>query len=589
MSYFRVSQLLRVYLLVVFFFVSSLMDAVAYTKVKQTEPTGILYSQLGYDSRFPVKIVLRGGTEIMNNQYICRIYNNEDVYKSNFVYWGEKWGISWSVAEFSDMIEPGKYKIEVFRNDTLWKSESGLEVKKDILWDKTYIYSTVDMLERRANFSKFGCGWQDAGTMWMESPAQSAMIISMAEIFEYAKDKIDQLFFDRLIKQMQVGCDYLIKTQERAEEFRFPEGAMSHDLLAQDSVILPADALKAVIALIKTSKLLPKEYMDKAILYENSAKKAFHWLVTNAKPLGKRGMSLFQRGLKDDFYIPEDEWQTRDLIMFCWAAYELSAIDSSYFDKAIIYADEVIERQIPKEKSECGFYGHFYEFESIDISEKSWTHGIVNNEFGADMGGIYPNYLYPIVLLAKNYPTHNNYPKWINTLDNFVKGYLLPSCNENPFKIVPQGIFKDEGPIWFCATFHGMNAIYGYTAALALDIYDLLKDKQLCDIAYSNLLWIAGLNSGLTTDMLNSSVVYNIDIEENEVLLASMICGIGNRWMGTWFQTRGVVCNGISTGKQFVYDVEAKKENDKPESLSDEDWIPHSAAWISGLIRLIKQ
>jgi hypothetical protein len=65
------------------------------------------------------------------------------------------------------------------------------------------------------------------------------------------------------------------------------------------------------------------------------------------------------------------------------------------------------------------------------------------------------------------------------------------------------------------------------------------------------------------------------------------MCGVGNRWAGTWFQTRGVICNGFHTGKQFVYDVEPKKKNDGPFSLTDEDWIPHSAAWLTGLVRFM--
>jgi hypothetical protein len=205
------------------------------------------------------------------------------------------------------------------------------------------------------------------------------------------------------------------------------------------------------------------------------------------------------------------------------------------------------------------------------------------------MGGFYPNYLVPIIEMLKLWPDHEAAVNWKQMLMDFTEGYLKPACNANPFKIVPLSIFEKEGPIWFCGTFHGSNAIYGFTAALALELSELLADEELKNIAYGNLQWIAGLNSGITKESVSKGcVVYSIDVPDGVALPASMICHIGDRWAGTWFQTRGVVCNGFSVGEQFKYDTEPKKENDGPFSLTDEDWIPHSASWITGLIRLNK-
>ena len=41
------------------------------------------------------------------------------------------------------------------------------------------------MLERRKHFTKVGAGWQDAGALWVESPAQSAMIICLTDLAQY--------------------------------------------------------------------------------------------------------------------------------------------------------------------------------------------------------------------------------------------------------------------------------------------------------------------------------------------------------------------------------------------------------------------
>ncbi|HYW95215.1 MAG TPA: hypothetical protein VE870_06495, partial [Bacteroidales bacterium] len=142
---------------------------------------------------------------------------------------------------------------------------------------------------------------------------------------------------------------------------------------------------------------------------------------------------------------------------------------------------------------------------------------------------------------------------------------------------MPLGIFGKEGPIWFAGPFHGTNTIYGYTAALALELASMLDEPRLKDIAYGNLLWLAGLNAGITKENLKACVIFSTDVPEGAALPASMMCGVGNRWAGTWFGTRGVICNGFSTGEQFKMDTKPVKANDGPVSFTDEDWIPHSA------------
>ena len=245
-----------------------------------------------------------------------------------------------------------------------------------------------------------------------------------------------------------------------------------------------------------------------------------------------------------------------------------------------------MDRQFTGDHPEAGYYGHFREFDSLPHSEKSWTHGIVRNEFGADIGQFYPNYLVPLVEMVRLWPQHRDASRWKKCLENFTYGYLVPACRKNPFRIVPLGIFGNEGALWFGGPFHGTNAIYGYTASLALALHTLFEDPELKEIAYGNLLWLAGLNPGITRSNLEACVVYSTDVPAGVALPVSMMCGVGRRWAGTWFQTRGVICNGFSTGKQFHMDTTPTRMNDRPESFTDEDWIPHSAGWLTGLVRL---
>lgn len=225
----------------------------------------------------------------------------------------------------------------------------------------------------------------------------------------------------------------------------------------------------------------------------------------------------------------------RDVLMMCRASLEMKKLDFPNADElAINFAKQVMTRQRKKENAESGFFGHFYEFASMKHSETSWFHGIVKNQFGVDIGGIYPNYLLPIIDLLKLYPSHKDAAVWRSSLELFTFGYLIPACEKNPFLLVPQGIFGNEGPVWFCGTFHGTNTIYGYIAALALELFQIFNEPKLKEIAYANLQWIAGLNGGITAaNVKEGCVIYSVDIPEGVALPASMICHIGKRWAGT--------------------------------------------------------
>jgi hypothetical protein len=551
---------------------------------------GLLFSMIGYETGYPARILVRlPKKELLDESTTCRLVPvlKGQEFETGCKYWGKIWGSHWWVSEFPAVHESGEWNVELMNHGECVLRDTGLRIDKGILWNETLALAAADMLERRVHFTKVGAGWQDAGTLWVESCSQSAMVIALTEIIELAGERITQELEDRISKQIVVGCNYLVMTQKKAYELGFPSGSMSHDLLDHEKDILPNDAMKAVIALARAARLLPDSYQDLKTVYQSAAELTFKWLRDFARPMGNYGLSLFQRGLPEGTIIPADEWQTRDLVTLCWAAIELSKIKTEGTKEAAVqYARHIMDRQIPEEKKESEYFGHFFEFDSMSHSEKSWVHGIVNNQFGADIGGIYPNYLMPLVEMTKIWSDHEDAGKWKETLHRFVYGYLIPACKQNPFLIVPQGIFGVEGPVWFCGTFHGTNTIYGYTAALALELSVMFSEPVLKEIAYANLQWLAGLNAGITRENLKACVIFSTDVPEGIALPASMMCGVGKRWAGTWFQTRGVICNGFSTGKQFVYDTAPLKANDGPFSLTDEDWIPHSAAWLTGLIRL---
>lgn len=397
--------------------------------------SGLLFSQVGYELGLPVKIVLRlPQKEMLSEAATCQIVEKSTgkVIKKPCTYWGEVWGSHWWVMEFWDIQQAGIWDIEVLDGGKVVYADEGLKTAKGVLWDETIKFASVDMLERRAHFTKVGAGWQDAGTLWVESPAQSGMIISLEDLLEKSADRFDQAFIERLEKQITVGCDYLVMTQKKAKELGYAEGAFTHDLHGHEHDILPNDANKAVVALMRAYRLLSDKYSEKKEIYREAAEKAYQWLVTDAQPLGSHGYEKFQRGLPADAAIPKDEWVTRDLVMMCWAALEKWKVDQaeSTKQKCVEYAQQTIDRQISKDSAMMGFYGNFKEFGSMAHSESSWVHGIVlgakGSEFGTDMGGYYPNYLMPVIEMLKLWPDHESAPAWRRMLVDFTEGYLKP-------------------------------------------------------------------------------------------------------------------------------------------------------------------
>ncbi len=556
--------------------------------------TGLLFSQLGYPTGTPVRVIVRAPSpDALGAAATCTLggAGGTPAKRVSLEPWGERWRSHWWVADFGDAVPPGVYAVAVEDEATTPLRAPGLRVADDVLWRETYDWSTVEMLLRRSYFTKVGAGWQDAGALWAESPAQSAMLICLCDVAQSGLPELTPEFLGRLYAQIVIGADYLVLCADKAVELGHPSGAQSHDVIGHEEYVLPNDTMKAVVALYRSISALPVEaFADKRERYRATAKASLDYLLTAARPIGEQGMSKLQRGLPEGAPIPADEWPTRDLLFLCWATLEgVKAGDDSYLPACTGFARQLSERQISAAAAVEGFYGHFREFSSTPHAEPLWTHCINSEQelrFGTDIGAIFANYLVPLFELVERYPTHADAPVWRRTLRNYAEGYLVPTCALNPFSLVPNGVYPGEGPVWFAGPFHGSNAIYGYTAAFASRVYGLWPDARLRDIALGNLQWVAGLNAGITRENIKmGSVIYTADVPENIALPASMICRVGRRWAGTWFQTQGVVCNGFSVGPQFELDVAPTRANDAPSSFTEEDWIPHSAAFLTGLMQ----
>ncbi len=549
--------------------------------------SGLLYSQVGYDLGEPKRIIVRGHSKnFLPENSVMRLMparKTEMVFEAGLKYWGEIWGSFWWVADFSVFEEPGKYDIVVSENGNDIFFGEDLKIGESLLWNSTWHLAAIDQLERRAVLAKSKIGWNDAGCAWQEVNTHSSMILGLCDALSFFGKEMDAESKSRILKQIANGCAYMAACQDKARELGYGEGPLSHDIIGHENHILPGDTSKALVTWAKLAQIPDCSEIRSDCL--RRAKSALIWLMNDAKPLGAKGYSKIAHGATSDYIVP-DEWSTNDLIMFCWGAYELSIAGIDYKKACADFARQIASRQVTEKEKMDGLWGHFYSFSDRTITEKAWTHSL-EGEFGSDAGATYPFYIIPLIEMCRKWPDHEDASLWKKTVADFAYGFFLPACSRNPFFLLPLGIYDKEGLIWFAGLWHGMNAAYGLAAALALELEKFFSDKSFHEIAIGNLQWIAGLNAGLTRESLVASVITSMDIPAQTALPVSMICGVGSRWAGTWLNTRGVICNGFSTGHQFKFDVEPKKENDGPFTFTDEDWIPHSAGWLSGTSRLV--
>ena len=451
-----------------------------------------------------------------------------------------------------------------------------------------------DCFKKRVIFAKVKPGWFDAGYLWQEVCSHSMAITGLADLYKYKKEKFPEIERLEILTQIINGCTYLLMCNDEAIKEGKGEGLLIHDIARLREVITPNDSFMAALALAKAADAIKNDDSEKTKEFAERSLKILNWIEKEAKPMTGEFNHPYNQGFYDGQQYPQ-EWMTRYLMLFLWA--EIILVDlgfSKNLNRIDKLTEQILSRQILKKDAESNLWGHFYAYDSVKISEKAWSHGMPpkfsgnsDNVFGSDMGAIFAHPVFCFLEGIKRLPDNKNADKWKKALEDFIFNYFKPACLSSPFKILPRGVFGKEGLLWFAGLWHGNNSIYGQASALAMEFYNLTKDKEFIDIAYSNLQWICGLNAGLTKKSMElGCVIFNTDLEDGIAYPVSMTKGVGSREAGNWTNIRGSICNGFGVGKQFRYDVPPKKEFDTPEALHDEDWITHNGGFLMGLARI---
>ena len=77
---------------------------------------GLLFSQIGYETGLPVRIVLRlPGKDDLPAGSVCRLIPSfrASTHTTSCDYWGAVWDSHWWVAEFGDIGEAGDWAVEI--------------------------------------------------------------------------------------------------------------------------------------------------------------------------------------------------------------------------------------------------------------------------------------------------------------------------------------------------------------------------------------------------------------------------------------------------------------------------------------------
>lgn len=547
---------------------------------------GLLFSQIGYDVGQPIRVIIRcTEPDFVGDLATCQILQHSDghvVLDQPLTYWGKLWGSHWWIADLTNKLPVGEYDVQLVNDATVLLSDHGLCVGENLLFDRTWQHVSYEQLERRAIIAKVKPGWYDAGVLWEESNAHSAMLIGLFDLLEHAGHLMNVQQRQRVTTQIRGGCDYLLLTYERAIALGHPAGAMVHDMLDHQHMVMVADVSKAALALARAVNVLDSD-TDK---YAHAARQSLLWVLDQSTPAGGNGFGARAHGVSGD-YVPPVEHRMSDLMMCCWAAFELSLAGQSDMQKRCVELSQILlSRQVPKDKAEDGLYGHFYTYQSDTLTEKAWTHSGACHPQGADNGQTFPQYVMPLVFMLERWPEHELAVTWRHALEQYAYGFFQPACRLSPFLILPLGYYPGEGWLHFVGLWHGMNAVYGLAASLALTFERLFEDASFREIAVGNLQWIAGLNAGLTAQCVRAAVLWSTDLPEGVAIPHSMIQGIGNRTAGCWKTIRGSIANGFGCGQQFQLDVQPTRANDGPFALHDEDWITHGGGWLSGISRL---
>ncbi len=602
------------------------MDA---TKFIPKQIHGFLVSQVGYDAgRYKQALLRSTDSSWMNNCHfeVRDVYNNSVYLTGDVVNWGEKWASTWWKIVFTDLYREGTYRILVLRGTEELAISDPFKIAENQVWNETIEPVAFEQFESRSKLARHGKGFKDCGSDWRECGSHTLALIGLCDLLLNGFEFMPVAQQKRLMDIIRTGCLFLCTLMDKAESAGYEPGSVAHEI-PNHALVLPGDIASTSYVLGYASRLLFEFYPEDATDWLKRANLAFKRFLL-VEPWKDGGFSRMNRGLpesyelggKSEIYRLEDktemynseenaeinssnckletnipdgnlkrgksktyfleEKMTRDIMMELWAGLQLySSGIVSVKEQLFLLTEEILSRQISKNDAEAGFWGHFREFSNSRHSEKANTH----HDVGHDTGAVIGFNILPLMEMCTRFYEHPSTPRIKAAIVQFAKNFVIPACQANPFDLLPQGVFGEEGLLDFCGPWHGTNVTYGYFASMATKLAAFVGEPYLYQIAVGNIQWICGLHAGVTKESMEGCVYWRETIPEGEAIAYSQILGVGQRCVKGWSTIKGTILNGFATNPQFTLQVPPTKSNDGPWLYTDEDWVPHAGGFTSAV------
>jgi len=597
-------------------------------------PVSILESQIGYHPMNTKHVYLRSAVAkppsgIFENDFsVVDVKTGKEVFRGKVSKWGQKWDTFWWVLDFTPLRLQGEFYVKTGKLvSTGFKIEDGIFHKTDLA------VIALDQLEHRIHQGiddKRGglkglytnCPpetriYMDCGSPYAELEPVGTCVYALIDMHNLLGREFPEKDRKRMIDLAAMGADYFVAAQRSSADPEI-EGMFYHSLLVNNrdtwagNFSTYLDAAYGMALLAKAHMFFKDKDAQRAARYLEAAKKA--WKLCAHRPYHTKADKTFPYGcnayfwnapvgIQDTFgrsfynmldknWKMPDSLRTRDRLPFIQGSallYEITG-ESKYLDKAIEFADVVIERQFTDwEKPIEGCFGTFYEFEG---NNEAFFHEFMQGGFWWE-GNVEALNLEGLMHLLRLAPRNPRTAAWHNAILTYAENYARKATTLNPLGIYPVACYKDPqygGIKYFQNTLMGSSCLYGFSAKNFMMLGEFLKDSSFQLPAIAGVNFIAGLNPGIPNAY-----------EETAWDARTLIQGVGRSWFGPSGDlaetARGSVPNGFCAAPQFwqpTFDNFISYQTDKPRGMVNkggglqfnEGWILHSHAYVNAVARL---
>ncbi|MBK8021097.1 MAG: hypothetical protein IPK19_06590 [Chloroflexi bacterium] len=249
--------------------------------------SGLLVSQIGYDLSAPMRAIYRGpSADAWPADATFSLHDAESgavVLQAPLMYWGECWRSHWWIADFSELKQPGSYRLALEAAGIETIASSPFVVGRYRLWDAAVRPVGIDQFEARAERARFGNGWKDCGAGWREASSHSAALIGLLDLIYIGFEWLGRADAQRLAQQIMHGCDFLVLCQKRAADLGLPPGALIHEL-PESAWAIPQDHGQAVVALARAARYLYEVDAERSNDYLRRAVASYEYLTRRCAP-----------------------------------------------------------------------------------------------------------------------------------------------------------------------------------------------------------------------------------------------------------------------------------------------------------------